>query len=259
MMAPFNPDALEMDEQEAVHDEVMIRRDHLDVAASAGPSTVAIPHPKGPTKEERDLHMISHLPFQSWCECCVGGRAPDTRHKTKVEVAEREVNVIQMDYCYFGHGDKKKTIIIGTDTEAGGGVAFSGIRKGGQDEFAVKAFAAWLGTLGLSEIILQSDKENALVDFARRVSVVATPKVTTRGSPVGSHQSNGGAERFARCIEDGVRTWELHLDKVMGWKLDTDSSLFHWLPRHVAWMTTRFQVKGDGHSAFFHRCGREYT
>ena len=29
--------------------------------------------------------------------------------------------MIQMDYCYFGHGDKKKTIIIGTDTDAGGG------------------------------------------------------------------------------------------------------------------------------------------
>ena len=34
-----------------------------------------------PSKEERDAHMSTHIPFRSWCPCCVKGRSPTGTHK----------------------------------------------------------------------------------------------------------------------------------------------------------------------------------
>ena len=31
--------------------------------------------PKGPSKEEKRLHDLTHVPFRSWCPKCVAGRA----------------------------------------------------------------------------------------------------------------------------------------------------------------------------------------
>ena len=39
--------------------------------------------PKGPTKEEKEKHEATHLPFREWCQHCVRGRGRNKPHKTK--------------------------------------------------------------------------------------------------------------------------------------------------------------------------------
>ena len=62
-----------------------------------------------PTKEQQDLHAITHQPFQPWCQACVLGRSRQSPHKAvSLEAREEEVKkdakelrpVIQIDYCY---------------------------------------------------------------------------------------------------------------------------------------------------------------
>ena len=36
-----------------------------------------------PSQEEVDRHMATHLPFRSWCEFCVRGKAKNAVHKFK--------------------------------------------------------------------------------------------------------------------------------------------------------------------------------
>ena len=36
--------------------------------------------PKRPSKAEVDEHMLSHLPYRSWCAHCVRGKAKSKRH-----------------------------------------------------------------------------------------------------------------------------------------------------------------------------------
>ena len=37
--------------------------------------------PRHPTQAEIDEHLLTHLPFADWCECCVSGRRPNAPHK----------------------------------------------------------------------------------------------------------------------------------------------------------------------------------
>ncbi len=58
---------------------------------------------------------------------------------------------------------------------------------------------------------------------------------------------HGKARTFVLEIEDGYKI-----------KLNSTSAALPWILRHTGWILTRFQLKSDGHAAFFHRRGREY-
>ena len=79
--------------------------------------------PDEPTQVERDAHAPHHLPFRSWCEICVKGRAQANAHYNK-EKGERDVPVIGIDYGHLtegcnrevrGSGTGKPTLIIRDD------------------------------------------------------------------------------------------------------------------------------------------------
>ena len=39
--------------------------------------------PARPSQEEVDQHMLTHLPFRSWCPHCVRGKAKRRAHRKK--------------------------------------------------------------------------------------------------------------------------------------------------------------------------------
>ena len=64
--------------------------------------------PGAPTKEEREQHACTHIPYREWCKHCVRGRG---RAGPRVEEEEDEDDLTRlvMDYCYLGK-DKGKTM-----------------------------------------------------------------------------------------------------------------------------------------------------
>ena len=55
-----------------------------------------------PSKEEREAHNITHLPFRPWCEFCVRGRGRDRYHRrVGGEAAEQELPKISVDYGFL--------------------------------------------------------------------------------------------------------------------------------------------------------------
>ena len=52
----------------------------------------------GPSKEEYDEHMRTHVPFRSWCEFCVKGKAKADPHKRGIQ--ERGIPTIGIDYTF---------------------------------------------------------------------------------------------------------------------------------------------------------------
>ena len=55
--------------------------------------------PMQPTKAERDLHRLIHVPFRAWCRECVLGRGRDRCHRRIV--GEDDVARIAMDYMFL--------------------------------------------------------------------------------------------------------------------------------------------------------------
>ena len=54
--------------------------------------------PSQPSAAERRLHELTHLPFRSWCRCCVDGRMDGLPHAASVGGPHR-VPAFLMDYC----------------------------------------------------------------------------------------------------------------------------------------------------------------
>ena len=68
--------------------------------------------PEGPSKQERETHNLTHIPFRSWCEHCVKGRARKRAHKRRnPEVKKEELKRatrVYMDFYYNGIGEKEE-------------------------------------------------------------------------------------------------------------------------------------------------------
>ena len=55
-----------------------------------------------PTKAEREQHEITHMPYRSWCEHCVRGKAVGGHHHRRIpEDMEGRIPMISMDYMYM--------------------------------------------------------------------------------------------------------------------------------------------------------------
>ena len=54
--------------------------------------------PIKPTREEVNEHMISHLPFRTWCAHCVKGKSKSKAHQRKGK--ERTIPTVSIDYIH---------------------------------------------------------------------------------------------------------------------------------------------------------------
>ena len=61
------------------------------------------------SKKEYDEHMLTHLPYRSWCSHCVAGKCREDGHfiRTSSNWAS-EVPRICMDYCILGRALKSE-------------------------------------------------------------------------------------------------------------------------------------------------------
>ena len=80
----------EGEEREAKKDE----EDYQDKDEEEAQEPVTRRAPKGPTKEEREKHEATHLPFREWCHHCIRGRGRNRPHKSKTE-EDKDDNKVQ--------------------------------------------------------------------------------------------------------------------------------------------------------------------
>ena len=94
------------------------------------PREAAIPisDPRGPTITEKEVHELTHLPPQPWCEQCVRGRGTENPHKrVTFERAESILPVIAFDFCFIKTSgivprvtaDERATCLVLLDVDTG--------------------------------------------------------------------------------------------------------------------------------------------
>ena len=57
-----------------------------------------LPTPKGMTLKQREIHDLTHLPYEPSCEICVSCRRPNHHHR-KSQESERTVPLVVGDYA----------------------------------------------------------------------------------------------------------------------------------------------------------------
>ena len=67
------------------------------------------PLPCTPTRAEREAHEATHLPFRSWCEVCVQGRADNPQHRRRPPqvVEEHRLPEVHLDYAFLRRADSE--------------------------------------------------------------------------------------------------------------------------------------------------------
>ena len=76
--------------------------DHVSSAdEECEPKRIA-PDPGMPTQAEIDDHNVDHLPYRSWCACCVRGKATGEPHR-RIHV-ESTIPTIAFDYMFALQG-----------------------------------------------------------------------------------------------------------------------------------------------------------
>jgi len=158
--------------------------------------------------------------------------------------------VIQVDYFYAGADGVSQLALVAVCRSTGMTFACGCAAKGPSQAYPVQALAAFLLEIGHHRMVLQTDGEPSIVALGRAVrdQVVSqgrAEQVTLQASPVGSHQSNGAAERAISTIRGLARVYLEALSNKTGLAIGAGSEWWPWALRHAAWVYNRFHVRRD--------------
>ena len=161
-----------------------------DAVEARGPTLPVVP-----TAEERERHLLTHLPFRSWCRLCVQGRAKDAAHHLRGDEEARGLPLIQMDFFFLGSKGQEANATGITVVETGGGaVGATGLPQKGRGLYVVQFIVHMISEWGFTDVVIQTDQEPAISTVATAVQGQRPHRTILRKSPRYSHASLGYAE-----------------------------------------------------------------
>ena len=204
--------------------------------------------PKGPTKQERDEHNCTHIPYRAWCPICVGARGVASPHLREERVDEsRRRPVIAMDYFFMSTADNPITkMLILKDDKSGKGMATIVPVKGTAAEWVIIRAVKFIDQLGYNEITLKSDTEPAIVAVRNEIRSKCKAEANDEDAALGDHQSNGMIENFGKNVRAMVRTLRLHIETSIKDKIADDSPIIAWIVEHAANLMNNCKRGKDG-------------
>jgi hypothetical protein len=95
-----------------VEEEVEVEAE--DVIAEEAREVRKMHDPKMPTKDEVEMHRLTHLPYRSWCEECVKGRGVEMPHWSRRGGVEEGSPEFHLDFCFPGEeaGEGLLTVLV---------------------------------------------------------------------------------------------------------------------------------------------------
>ena len=221
--------------------------------------------PLGPSAVEQDEHNLTgHAEYKAWCEHCVKGQGRATSHLR--HHSESEIPRVCIDYSFLSEAgeltkDDKKcviTIVGCVDCSSGACCAMQCSAKGIGDAYAIHSVAAWLDRLGHKRVIVQTDGENAVKAFVRKVKAKSAGDIVLRTSIPGNSASLGAGEQIQGVIAGMFRSLKSELEADLKMTIAPDSALVPWMLRHGPWARTRFRRGHDGSTAYSRLNGAQY-
>ena len=226
--------------------------------------------PQSPTKQEREEHNVSHLPFRSWCEHCVKGKSKEDAHRRKERRGEKEEDhmpSISMDYCFYSQGGtgnaqgneepSGSTVLVIRDRDTKSTYSHMVHAKGPGNGWIVDRIVEDIEGLGHTDIILKTDGEAAIKSLQAEVKQRRSPyKTVLEHAPKGSSSSNGIAEKAVQEVQGQVRTMKSALASRVGYVPSDTSPVMAWMTEAAGQLITRYQVGHDGKTAYERSHGR---
>ena len=218
--------------------------------------------PDEPTKEEKRIHRVSHLPFRTWCKHCVKARAKNWPHLKRKDKDEKCKTTFHIDY-WFMRDEVGADIatVINWKEDAYRSFGAQVVKQKGKFSGVAVDIINYIRNLGMEheDIIIKSDQENSMHDVIRDVQRLRTSASTLlEHSPVGDHQANGYAERGIQEVEGMVRTLHSALEEKVGVNITATHPIMTWLVPHCADLLNCFLIGSDGRTPYERLKGKQF-
>jgi hypothetical protein len=217
--------------------------------------------PKLPSPAEEAEHMLTHLPYRSWCVHCVRGKGKSTDHR-KSRGDERGVREIHLDYCFLGgaEDDKTNTVLIAKDRDSKMVMASVVPVKGSSHQFPARRVRAFLNELGYEgvDVTIKTDQEPAIKDLVNEVvKLRSTARTMKEESPFGSSASNGVIERGVQTVEGQIRVIKNALEERLNIKIPGTHNILSWMVEFAGVLVNRYEVGKDGRTPYERSRGKK--
>ena len=132
----------------------------------------------GPSREEYEEHMRTHIPYRNWCEFCVKGKSKSDHHKrtdkNKEDPLADSIAIIGNDYTFPRQKAADRTEhggmpIIVMKNSLDKWISAFVVPEKGACEYAVKAVSREIQNAGCNRLIIKSDQEPAIKELLRAV------------------------------------------------------------------------------------------
>ena len=240
--------------------------------------------PRLPTKIERQIHELTHWPYEDWCMHCVAARGKADPHRRQGEdemklQAKSEYPVVSMDFC-FTRGlteptevDKEDIRLYGGDVRGGvalvvtddwtrGVLALPTPGKGrSQAKYLAEQVVRYIGACGFSTCIVKADAEPStklLLDIIAKARQRLGFKTIVELSGPDDSQGNGRVEREIQTVRGLARTLIRAVREGAKVEVDVYGPLAQWALRHAAWLLTHFRRQAGSPTAYEMVTGRRY-
>ena len=207
--------------------------------------------PREPSKEEREEHEKTHLPFRNWCRHCVRGRGKEEACRDAKR--DQEVAEVHLDLMFMGdEGDDRTLAVLVVKERSRGMVMLTVAPRKSSGQWLGRRVMAFMREAGceVEAVVIKSDNEPALTkvveEIGRLRAAIGGQGMVVENSPVHSSKSNGFIERTIQSVQGLVRTWRSSLEAKWGLKLDVEHRIWPWLVEMVGWMMSRADVGADG-------------
>ena len=154
-----------VDKSLAMTGDPIIGMDKVIFDESSGPGALVarpMPSPKGMTARQREVHNLTHLPYDPSCEICVANRRPNTQHRSQPS-SNRSVPLMVGDYAFPKHVDEANTLTLLVTRVYPYKMYFCCVVPGkGRHPLVVRRLERFIRECGLTHFTYRSDREPAI-------------------------------------------------------------------------------------------------
>lgn len=158
---------------------------HNDGEAHEESAACGVRDPGQSMREERERHVLTHLPFRPWCADCVAGGAANDPHRRRARGEDIGPPRISVDYGFVSErGDRyqceaaQRAILVVKVDGCGVVMAKCVTGKGRADPLAVGWLVDQLRRSGLGRCVPQADGESAQRGYIKDVIEEAARSTT---------------------------------------------------------------------------------
>ena len=201
-----------VDESKALVKEPIVGVDKVvsDEATGSGALPARpLPSPKGMTMKQREIHDLTHLPYDSSCEICVSCRRPNTQHRT-VSKSERSVPLLVADYAFPKHSeDVEPMTVLVVRIFPYKMFMCCAVSAKGRDPMVIDRLVRFIKECGLTQFTYRSDREPAIMAMLDEAC-----SMSGRNGKRDTNASESEAIAHADLVDDNGLASTLEIDDV---------------------------------------------